>query len=66
MKKREEIRIRDPFIVTDRENGCYYMYGTTDLEQGSLRARNTFTVYKSYDLENFDDGKIMKRSTAKK
>ena len=55
MPKREEIRIRDPFILTDHENGCYYMYGTTALECGTLRAKNTFSVYKTYDLENFSD-----------
>ena len=54
-----DIRIRDPFILTDKENGCYYMYGTTALEKGSLAARNTFTVYKSYDLVNFDEGKVI-------
>ena len=54
-----DIRIRDPFILTDKENRCYYMYGTTALENGTLAARNTFTVYKSYDLVNFDDGKII-------
>ena len=45
MPKREEIRIRDPFILTDKENGCYYMYGTTALECGTLAAKNTFSVY---------------------
>ncbi len=55
MPKREEIRIRDPFILTDHENKCYYMYGTTALESGTLRAKNTFSVYKTYDLENFSD-----------
>lgn len=40
MLKREEIRIRDPFILPDAEKGCYYMYGTTDLEDGSLHAPN--------------------------
>lgn len=59
MKKREEIRIRDPFILTDRENNCYYMYGTTALKEGSLSAKNKFSVYKTYDLENFDDGKVI-------
>jgi len=54
-----DIRIRDPFILTDKEKGCYYMYGTTALEKGSLAARNTFTVYKSYDLVNFDEGKVV-------
>ena len=32
MIKRQDLRIRDPFILTDFENKCYYMYGTTDLE----------------------------------
>ena len=59
MLKREEIRIRDPFILTDRENKCYYMYGTTALEEHSLQAKNSFTMYKSYDLEEFENGKVV-------
>lgn len=59
MIKRQEIRIRDPFILTDRENGCYYMYGTTALDAGTLAAKNTFSVYKTYDLENFDEPKVI-------
>ncbi|MBQ9121384.1 MAG: family 43 glycosylhydrolase [Clostridia bacterium] len=59
MKKRSEIRIRDPFILTDKENRCYYMYGTTDLEVGSLAAHRTFSVYKSVDLENFEEPKVV-------
>ena len=59
MLKREDIRIRDPYIVTDKENGCYYMYGTTALVDGSLRAKATFSVYKTYDLENFEEPKIV-------
>ena len=59
MLKREEIRIRDPFILTDRERGCYYMYGTTALEKGTLAARNTFSVYKTKDLESFEEPKII-------
>ncbi|MBQ9132606.1 MAG: family 43 glycosylhydrolase [Clostridia bacterium] len=55
MLKRSEIRIRDPFILTDKENGCYYMYGTTALEDGSMRAKNSFSAYKTYDLENFEE-----------
>lgn len=53
--KREEIRIRDPFLLTDKENGCYYMYGTTALKPASMEAGNSFSVYKSYDLENFEE-----------
>ena len=59
MLKREEIRIRDPFILTDRENGCYYMYGTTALESGTLAAKDTFSVYKTFDLENFEEPKVI-------
>lgn len=59
MLKKADIRIRDPFILTDRENNCYYMYGTTALKQGTLRAKKTFSVYKSYDLENFEEPKVV-------
>lgn len=59
MLKREEIRIRDPFILTDGEAGCYYMYGTTDLEDGTLHARPRFSVYKSRDLESFEGPKVI-------
>lgn len=55
MLKREEIRIRDPFIVTDTEKGCYYMYGTTALKTGTIAAANTFSMYKTTDLENFEE-----------
>lgn len=59
MIKREEIRIRDPFIYTDHENNCYYMYGTTALVKDSIDAKNTFSVYKTRDLENFEEPKII-------
>lgn len=59
MKKREEIRIRDPFILTDRENGCYYMYGTTTLLPHSYRTEPRLLVYRSTDLETFDDGTVI-------
>ncbi len=59
MMKKENIRIRDPFIYTDTENGCYYMYGTTDLVDGDIAARTSFSVYKSYDLENFEGPKVI-------
>ena len=59
MLKKSEIRIRDPFILTDKENGCYFMYGTTALAPSSLRCNNTFSVYKTYDLENFEEPKVV-------
>ena len=59
MLKRDEIRIRDPYIYTDVENGCYYMYGTTALEEGSLHTGNTLSVYKTTDLEHFSEPKVI-------
>lgn len=59
MLKRENIRIRDPFILTDRKNNCYYMYGTTSLKSGTIDAGVSFAVYKTYDLENFYEPKII-------
>ena len=64
MIKKDDIRIRDPFIVTDKEHGCYYMYGTTALKPAvgntiSYNTKTTFSVYKSYDLENFEEPKII-------
>lgn len=54
MLKREEIRIRDPFVFVDREASMYYLYGTTALEPNSILAGNSFDVYTSRDLELFD------------
>ncbi len=59
MLKKEDIRIRDPFILTDTENGCYYMYGTTDLAPHSLHTGTTFSVYKTADLEHFEEPKVI-------
>ncbi len=59
MLKREDIRIRDPYIYTDRENNCYYMYGTTALEEGSIAAKDYFLVYKTFDLEHFEEPKVI-------
>ena len=53
MLKHEDIRIRDPFVLVDFENKIYYVYGTTELQDG-LRAGNKFSVYLTRDLENFD------------
>ena len=53
MLKREDIRIRDPFVLADNEKKVYYIYGTTELKDG-LNAGNKFSVYVSKDLENFE------------
>ena len=52
--KREEIRIRDPFILADKTTRIYYMYGTTDLAYDSYASYPKFSVYVSKDLENFE------------
>ena len=48
MLKREDIRVRDPFIVL--ENGVYYMYATT--------GKTTYSYYNSRDLENWEEGGV--------
>lgn len=52
MINRKDIRIRDPFIITDHENKVYYLYGTTDKNTWDGEAEG-FNAYKSTDLENW-------------
>lgn len=52
MKRLEEIRIRDPFIVT--YEGCYYLYGT--MEEQTTRV---VYVHKSIDLENWEGPSVI-------
>ncbi|MBO4979466.1 MAG: family 43 glycosylhydrolase [Clostridia bacterium] len=59
MIKRSELRIRDPFILTDTEAGCYYMYGTIGLRPGGCATPPSFSVCKTYDLENFEEPKVI-------
>lgn len=47
--KRNDIRVRDPFVLL--ENGIYYMYATT--------GRRTLSCYRSEDLVNWEDGKVV-------
>lgn len=54
MLKREDIRIRDPFVLADEKSKQYYLYGTTGLVEG-YKTVNYFVAYKSTDLENFSD-----------
>lgn len=49
MIKREDIRIRDPFILADEVKKTYYMYGTT-----AFTGARTFSVYVSRDLVEFE------------
>lgn len=51
--KKEQINIRDPFVVY--ENGKYYLYGTKPRKLGMLTGG--FDVYVSDDLENWSEPK---------
>jgi arabinan endo-1,5-alpha-L-arabinosidase len=51
--KREDIQIRDPFVLPVPEEQCYYLFGTTDLNCWNDEATG-FDCYRSRDLENWD------------
>lgn len=51
--KREDIQIRDPFILADDATKTYYLYGTTDKNCWGDTAHG-FDCYKSHDLENWE------------
>ncbi|MDF7808801.1 glycoside hydrolase family 43 protein [Pontiellaceae bacterium B12219] len=51
--KTNEIQIRDPFILTMKEEGMYYMFGTTD-KNCWLPPGTGFDCYKSNDLEEWE------------
>ena len=48
MMRRQDINIRDPFVLTSREEQCYYLYGSTSMSAGPH-----LEVFRSQDLENF-------------
>ena len=50
MMKRDQIHIRDPFILA--EKGKYYLYGSTDPNIWAGKCKG-FSAYVSEDLENF-------------
>ena len=51
--KKEDIHIRDPFILTDTGSKTYYLYGTTDLNCWDGVCTG-FDVYSSNDLEEYE------------
>lgn len=53
MIRREDIQIRDPFILPVSEERKYYLYGTTDKNAWEGKATG-FDVYVSNDLELWD------------
>jgi GH43 family beta-xylosidase len=56
MLELKDIRIRDPFILTDQAAGKYYLYGTT-----STPTDVNFFGYESDDLVNWSDGSLLFR-----
>ena len=53
MIKRENLRIRDPYVVA--HNKTYYMYGTI----GEDKNEKNLYVFRSKDLENWEEGKVI-------
>ncbi len=53
MLKKEEIQIRDPFVLPLKDTGEYYLFGTTD-ENCWDGPGEGFNCYRSTDLENWD------------
>lgn len=53
MKKREDIYIRDPFVVPVQIEEKYYLFGTTDRNCWNDEKATGFDFYTSKDLENF-------------
>ncbi len=56
LRSLSKIRIRDPFILADREEQLYYMYGTRsgDSQGGWPRDKNCHECFRSEDLENWE------------
>lgn len=50
---RMEIQIRDPFVLTMKEKGRYYLYGTTDKNPWNSPGEG-FDAYSSEDLEHWE------------
>lgn len=48
-----EIQMRDPFVLPVKEEGLYYLFGTTDKDCQAERATG-FDTYTSRDLEEWE------------
>jgi arabinan endo-1,5-alpha-L-arabinosidase len=53
MLKRDQIQIRDPYVLRDDSHNCYYLYGSTDTNIWQTQATG-FDAYRSADLENWE------------
>lgn len=59
MIKISDLRIRDPFVLTDFDNGCYYLGGTIDLLPTTVGTHMRFSLCKTYDLVNLEEPKVI-------
>ena len=50
----KDINIRDPFILPVADEGVYYMYCTSTVEDGNGLPRGGVAAYKSKDLKNWE------------
>jgi len=53
MITQEQIQIRDPYVLTDEKNQCYYLFGSTDKNIWTGQATG-FDAYRSADLEHWE------------
>lgn len=53
MITKEDIQIRDPFVLPRQSDGLYYLFGSTDKDIWKGKATG-FDVYRSTDLENWE------------
>jgi len=51
--RRQDIQIRDPFVLPMAEEGCYYLFGTTDRNAWDGPGTG-FDTYRSRDLETWE------------
>ncbi len=50
---RSQIRIRDPFVLPDRDEKVYYIYGSTNRGLSPSDTRKEVVVYRTRDLEDW-------------
>ncbi|MEX1031425.1 MAG: family 43 glycosylhydrolase [Paenibacillaceae bacterium] len=53
MLKRDQIQLRDPYVLRDDAHNCYYLYGSTDTNIWKTQATG-FDVYRSADLVQWE------------
>src|SRR5690554_4562248 len=53
MLTKEDIQIRDPFVLPMKSEGQYYLFGSTDKDIWKSKATG-FDVYRSRDLEAWE------------